>query len=157
MLEVGAVTHHQSEEFRRRGWITYTIDKNTCFNSTERRIVGDFETHEFNEKAKVNMVWMYHTLECFDKPKESLKKAFTVLKEDGILFIATPDTDFINTRSSAGFPHWKADQNHIMWNKRSLVSHLESLGFVIILCRSNYEIRFPYKDDFHLIAQKRFY
>jgi len=157
ILEIGSVTHHQSEEFRRRGWIPTTIDKNICFKNTDRRIVGDFESYQFPEKIQFNAVWMYNTLECFENPKESLKKVFTVLKEDGILFIATPDTDFINTRSSAGFPHWKAETNHIMWNKRSLVPYLESLGFNIILARSNYEHRFPYHDDLHILAQKKFW
>lgn len=157
VLEVGAVTNHQTEEFKRRGWITYTIDKNTCHKPSERRLVADFETHEFNDQAKVNMVWMYHTLECFHNPKEALKKCFTVLKEDGILFIATPDTDFINTRASAGFPHWKEQYNHIMWNKRSLTSYLENLGFTTIMCRRNYERRFPYSDDLHGIFQKKFW
>ena len=111
----------------------------------------------FPENVKYNLIWIYHTLECFLNPIVSLDLCAKILAEDGVIFIASPDTDFINIRSNSCFIHWKHDQNYIMWNKRAITKQMELLGFNTILCRSNYENRFPVWDDFHLIAQKRFF
>lgn len=157
MLQIGMNTPYQAEAFRERGWVTYSIDKNKDFKDSERLIVGDFEERVFGTSDKYDVVWAYHTIECFSKPIESLSKCLDLLSEGGILFIATPDTDFINTRSSGGFIHWQPEYNRIMWNIRSLSSALERLGFDIVLARRNYEARFPAQDDLHLIAQKRYF
>ncbi len=154
-LVVGTPTFHQVDALRDRGWVTHSIDKNEALSTSNRHTVGDFETHEF--KDSFNLIWMYHTLECFTDPSAALRKCFTLMPEDGILFIATPDTDFVYTRASSAFNHWKEDMNNIMWNKRSLVSHLEKLGFDTHMARRNYEHRFPAIDDIHLIAQKKFF
>lgn len=154
-LIVGTPTFHQSDALEERGWINYSIDKNESYKTEERRFVGDFETYEFPEKY--NLIWIYHTLECFADPIKALEKCKDLLVEDGIIFIASPDTDFINTRSSSNFIHWKPEYNHIMWNRRSISKHLDSLGFNVILNRQNYEHRFPAWDDFHILAQRKFF
>lgn len=156
-LVVGTPTDHQVESLMGRGWVTFSIDKNERVCTTNRHIQADFESFEFAEDNKFNMIWMYHTLECFLDPVKAIKKCFTLMPEDGILFIATPDTDFINTRSSSGFNHWKPEYNNIMWNRRALVTHLENQGFSVVMARRNYEHRFPSVDDIHIIAQKVFF
>jgi len=155
-LVVGTPTFRQVEAFKDRGWVTYSIDKNLEYLPSSRHFQGDFETYDFGDQ-KFNLIWMYSVLECFLNPKETLKKCFTLLPEDGILFIATPDTDFVYTRSSAAFVHWRPEYNNVMWNKRALTSLLESLGFQTIMCRRNLEQRFPAVDDVHGIFQKRYY
>jgi len=155
VLIVGRTTKHQEDYFVERGWVPFTIDKNTDQPICERTLIGDFETYQFTQKF--NMIWIYHTLECFIDPISSLIKASNLLTEDGMIFIGTPDTDFIHTRSSSGFIHWKPDTNYLMWNKRSLIGQLEKLGFNVIMARQNYEHRFPYWDDVHCLAQKTFF
>jgi len=155
VLIVGCPTFHQAEAFRERGWIDYQIDKNSSYEPSERFFVGDFETYEFPEKY--NLIWIYSTLECFIDPVKALSKCKDLLTEDGTMMIATPDTDFINTRSSSNFVHWKPDMNYLMWNQRSLTSCLEKLGFNVIMARKNHIHRFPATDDLHLIAQKKFF
>ena len=157
VLLIGQNNHYQSEAFAKRGWVPTTIDKNTRYSNSHDFIASDFEHYQFPEATKYNLIWFYHSLECLTDPIASLALCKKLLAEDGILFIATPDTDFINTRSSSCFLHWKPDYNHIMWNRRSLTAHLDSLGFNTILARQNYEHRFPVWDDVHLIAQKRFF
>ena len=146
-----------AEEMAARGWITHCIDKNVDIPSTSRHIQGDFETFEFPADLKYNLLWMYQTLECMRNPFETLKKAKDLLAEDGIIYIATPDTDFLYTRSPSGFHHWNKSHNHIMWSQRALESYLEKLGFNIILSRKNHEVRFPAQDDFWCVAQKKFF
>ena len=157
VLVIGRPNTYQEEALADRGWVPTIIDKNTAFKTGGNIIAEDFEKHKFPESQKFNMIWIYHTLECFDDPIGSLELISKLLVEDGIIYIATPDTDFINTRSSSCFVHWKHDQHHVMWNRRSLNAHLEKLGFSVILSRQNHEHRFPVWDDIHLIAQKKFF
>jgi predicted SAM-dependent methyltransferase len=117
----------------------------------------DLEKQQFRESEKFNMIWLYNNLERFREPVSTLLFCHNILAEDGILFIASPDTDFISTRSSSNFIHWKPNTNHIMWNRRSIARHLENLGFNVILNRQNYEHRFSDWDTFHLVAQKKFF
>lgn len=156
VLEVGHTSPYQVETMKERGWVPTTIDKNPCFTPSDTFIVDDFETHDFGDQ-KFNLIWLNHTLECFSNPKESLTKCFSLLPEDGILVIMTPDTDFLHTRSSSGFIHWKPQTNRLMWNGSALTSYLERLGFQTIMCRRNYEHRFAAQDDIHGIWQKKFF
>lgn len=155
-LLIGRVTQHQEDYFAERGWVPTSIDKNES-QVSDRLITADFETHPFLETQKYNLIWIYQTLECFIDPVLALNKCKSLLTEDGIIYIDTVDTDFINTRGSSSFIHWKPEYNHIMWNKRALTKHLESLGFNVIMCRSNYEHRFTSWDSIQLIAQKKFF
>jgi len=143
VLLIGQPNDYQEKEFENRGWIVYKTD--------------NFETQKFKESEKLSMIWLYMNLERFHDPIASLQLCHKLLAEDGILFIASPDTDFINTRSSSNFIHWKPNTNHIMWNRRSIARHLENLGFNVILNRQNYEHRFSEWDTFHLVAQKKFF
>ena len=154
ILIVGSATSHQREVFKSRGWVPTVIDKNPHSSAD---IKSDFEEYKFPENVKYNLIWLYGTLECFSNPIGSLALCDKLLVEDGILFIATPDTDFIHTRASAGFIHWKSDMHYLMWNRQSLTYHLGKLGYNTILCRQNYEPRFPDIDVIHLIAQRRFF
>lgn len=157
VLIVGSPTQHQVEAFRDRGWVAYSIDKNEAIKPSNRHIVGDIETYEFSDDIKFNLIWFNQTLECLADPTNTLKKCFTSLPEDGMVVIMTPDADFVHTRSSSAFVNWKPEFNNVMWNKRSLTSHLEKLGFSVIMARRNYEHRFAAVDDIHVLAQKSFF
>lgn len=157
VLIVGRPNTYQEDALAYRGWVPTVIDKNTSFVTQDNLIASDFETYEFPKDQKYNMIWMYHTLDCMANPIGTLELCHKLLAEDGILVLMGADTDFINTRSSSCFVHWKHDENYLMWNRRALTRHLDSLGFNIILARQNYEHRFPTWDDYHIIAQKKFF
>lgn len=157
VLIVGQNNGYQENALKERGWVPTVIDKNMTNPPRENLISADFESYEFTEEQKYNMIWFYHSFECLSNPIGSLEACSKLLAEDGIIFIASPDTDFINTRSSSFFIHWKHDENYIMWNRSSITKHLEKLGFNVILKRQNHEPRFPIWDDFHVIAQKNFF
>lgn len=156
MLEVGHQHPYLLQALGERGWITMSMDKNPAYEDSETHLVEDIEETDPDEDFKVSLVWMDQTLEKLRKPKETLRKIFDLLTEDGILFLATADVDFINTRSPSKFNHWKP-QNYIMWNRRSLTAFLEQLGFSVIVCRKNQEHRFNGGDTLHIIAQKKFF
>ena len=157
VLLLGVDNHFQHEAFAERGWVPTTIDKNSRYADSNDFIADDFETHKFPSETKYNLIWIYGTLENLADPVASIACCKELLAEDGVIFIASADTDFIHTRSNTLFINWKADYNYVMWNKRAISNHMETLGFNTILCRSNYEPRCPYRDDFHGIWQKRFF
>ncbi len=157
VLIVGRPNTYHEDALALRGWVPTIIDKNTAFETSGNLIASDFEHYAFPKDIKYNAIWMYHTLDCLADPVASLALCANLLVEDGVLVLMGADTDFINTRSSSCFIHWKHDENHVMWNRRSLTRHLETLGFNVILARQNHEHRFPMWDDLHIIAQRKFF
>lgn len=156
MLEVGFLAHFFMKGMSKRGWLCWGIDVMKGLEKNERIINGDFEAYDFKNQ-KFNLIWMSHVLEHFKDPIAVLKKCHSLMPEDGVLYIATPDTDFIHTRSNSGFTHWKKDEHYIMWNRESLTKELQKIGFEVIMSRRNYEQRFSSWDDCQIIAQKSFY
>lgn len=156
MLDVGFLSHFFMQEMSKRGWLTWGIDFVHGVSDSERIIKGNFETHDFKDQ-KFNLIWMSHVFEHFKSPKNIIKKCYDLMPEDGVLYIATPDTDFIHTRSNSGFTHWRRDEHYIMWSKEALTRELEKAGFDVVMVRRNYEIRFTSWDDIQIIAQKRFF
>lgn len=156
LLEVGYHTPWFLNAMKDRGWIGFGIDDNIDAPENDRFKNGNFEQVEFAEKLKFDLIWMSHVLEHFQDPVKAIEKCKRLLTEDGVLFIATPDTDFIHTRSTAGFGHWKPDEHYIMFNKDSLVRVLQKMDFEIILARRNWVERWTAWDDIHVIAQKKF-
>ena len=157
LLDIGYTSPYNMDGFRVRGWVPYGIEVNDLASESARLVKGDFETHEFGGEEKFNLIWMNHVLENFRDPVKALAKARDLLNEDGIIFIATPDTDMIMTNSQAAFVYWREKEHYIMWNRQALTKKLEELGFEVILSRRNHEARFTYTDNIHIIAQKRFF
>ena len=154
VLLVGKQTSHQEDAFKERGWVPTSIDRNPASNP---HILSDFEKYQFPETIKYNLIWIYHALECLHDPIASLDLCSKLLAEDGIIVIVSPDSDFIHTRSSSNFMHWNDAENYMMWNRRSISKKMESLKFDTILLAQNQEPRFPQRDDFHGIWQKKFF
>lgn len=154
MLDVGYTSPYNMLAFRKRGWVSYGIENCPEAETTPRLIKGDFETHSF--PFKFDLLWLSNVMENLRHPLLTLEKAYDILQESGVLYISTPDTDFIRHNSPAGFSHWDR-ANNLMFSSRSLKFHLEKLGFNVVLQRKNYEKRFTAWDTQHVIAQKRFF
>jgi len=152
-LDVGFCYENPLNWLRDRGWIGYGIDKHHLVKEDKYHIKGEFETHDFRE-LQFDVVWMGHVLEHLEHPIQALKKCYDLMPDDGVIFISTPDVDFINQMTPARFPHWKSNEHYIMWNKDSLKREVEKLGFQVIMCRSNFCERYTSIWDVHLIAQK---
>ncbi len=173
LLDVGFNTTHNMDFFERRGWLVWGIEVNKDIKGHKNIYKGNFETYDFSpnidkEKLKeltgkesikrtFDLIWMSHVLEHFSDPIRALRKAYNLLSETGVIYIATPDIDFIYKTGIAGFPHWKKNEHYIMWSERALVRELERIGFNIIMKRRNFSSRFPSWYDVHVIAQKRFF
>lgn len=157
MLDVGFCAEDTMNAFKKRGWVTFGIDNNKDIEPNKRIYNEDFEKTESLYKATYDLVWMGHVLEKFKDPLSALWKTRDILQNNGVLYISTPDIDFLHSKPHQDWTHWNKDDNNIMWNKMSLTRELERLGFEIIMCRRNYYSRFGFYHDLHIIAQKIYF
>jgi SAM-dependent methyltransferase len=157
MLDVGFKTLNNINYFKKRGWITFGIDYNKSIETNDRIIQEDFEKTEQYTAKEFDLIWMGSVLEQFHDPITALSYAHKILQDDGVLFIATPDTDFLYSMPIGKWCHWKSQKNYVMWNKKSLEEILRYMGFELVMCRHNVYQRFGAYFNLHLIAQKIFH
>jgi len=155
LLDVGYCTPDVINYFSNRGWIAYGIDLNKDIKESWNIMKGDFETKELYSNT-YDVVWMSFVLEQLHDPIVALKKVYNILQNDGVLYIATPDIDFLYTDPQQ-WPHWRRDDNYVMWSTQALKRELERIGFEIRLNRRNFASRFGYYHDIQLICQKIYF
>lgn len=172
ILEVGTgnVTYNL-EAFARRGWLTWGIEKDARAIPQPNIYRGDFITYDFSPQIegldkhvsdnipdmKFNLIWASQVLEENSDPIEFFKKAYNILEGEGVLYLSTPDIDFINKTGLSNFIHWDKKRNKILWSEAALKRELERVGFKIIMCRRNFAKRFRGYYDVHIIAQKNYF
>lgn len=171
MLDVGFAAPFVTRAFEERGWLTWAIDINPAIAGQGNIYKGDFTEYDFSlrgpkikeatgqEKLErtFDLIWMSHVLEHFHDPIKALKKAHDSLEEKGVLFISTPDIDFINKTGAGGWPHFKKSEHYIMWSEWALKRELERIGFKVILCRRNYSSRYMSWYDLHFICERNYF
>jgi SAM-dependent methyltransferase len=173
MLDVGFNLPYNMEAFDKRGWLTYGIDRNTQLEPGGNIYKGDFMTYDFSPniskeqlkeltgesevKRTFDLIWMSHVLEHFSDPKAALKRCFDLLSETGVLYISTPDIDFINKQGVQGWGHWKKDEHYILFSERALNREAERIGFKTVMSRRNFASRFGAWWDIHAIYQKNYF
>ena len=80
-----------------------------------------------------DVVTLWHVLEHLEKPRELLIAAKKVLKENGILVIATPNTDSLGFKFGRNFWfHLDSPRHLILYNNQCLEYLLKSAGFEVI-------------------------
>jgi len=162
LLDVGFCTPNVMDYYKARGWICWGIDINKDIKNCEYSFPGDriiqnnFETFpDFYEK-NFNVIWMSFVLEEFNNPVQALRKCWRMLEEDGVLYISTPDIDFIQTELHH-WPHYKKAERNVLWSTRALERELKKVGFEVIVKRRNFASRFGYDRDIQMIAQKPYF
>jgi 2-polyprenyl-3-methyl-5-hydroxy-6-metoxy-1,4-benzoquinol methylase len=171
MLEVGFCVPYILNAMNKRGWLNWAIDVNPTLTGAGNIYKGDFLAYDFSlsgeniksatgeEKIerKFDLIWMGHVIEHTPDPISFLAKAYSLLEDKGILFLSTPDIDFIYKTTVQGWPHFKGKEHYILWSERALCRELEKLGFNIVLKHRNFSSRFMSWYDLHIIAQKNYY
>ena len=173
MLDVGCGISANIDHFAERGWLTWGIDINPDLEVSKRVTIADFM--EFDPAAKLNtpeiqklsgkddlefkydLIWMNGVLSCFKDPLKALKKAWDMLDESGVLFIAVPDIDFITRVGLSGWSHWRSHEYKVLWSQRALERELKRIGFNIVVSRRNYAPRFTRWNDIHIVATKPYF
>jgi SAM-dependent methyltransferase len=173
MLDVGYCVPNNMEFFKERGWLTWGIDQNKETGGSGSFYRGDFTTYDFDLPARskdlqelvggdkikrtFDLIWMSHSFEHFNDPVTVLRKAHDLLSETGVLYISTPDIDFINKTGVPGYPHWKKDEHYVLWSEQALKREVEKAGFKVVMSRRNFSSRFSSWYDIQMIAQKNYF
>lgn len=158
------------KEFEDRGWLAWGIDEQ-AEQPGGAKYKGDILTYDFNpcikddelkkEIGKVNrtfdLIWFQHHIEHKKNPLAVLNRVYELLSNTGVIFISTPDIDFIHKQGIQYWPYWKRKENYVLWSEPALKREVERLGFKVIMSRRNYAARFMGHFDIHLIAQKRYF
>ena len=148
-LEVGFGFTESLIEMRKRGWIADGID--TIPNDY---ITGDFMTHDFKGK-QYDLVIFNHSLQCFDKPRQAMAKAVSLLRAGGMLLVASPDTASCLEVGYQDFGYW-GRSNRVMMCLTRTIFELSKLGMepLPLIAMTNFNKRYLYHNDFHLIMRK---
>jgi 2-polyprenyl-3-methyl-5-hydroxy-6-metoxy-1,4-benzoquinol methylase len=171
MLEVGFCVPYILAAMKERGWLTWAIDVNPTLTGQGNIYKGDFLSYDFSlsndaiksatgcEKLerKFDLLWMGHVLEHMPDPLAALRRAYDLLEDKGVLFLSTPDIDFINKTTISGWPHFKGREHYVLWSERAICRELERLGFNIIMKRRNFSSRCMSWFDLHIICQKNYF
>jgi len=171
MLDVGFASPHLINAMEERGWLTWGIDINPAITGKENLYKGNFIDYDFSLSGKnvkdatgldkiertFDLIWMGHVLEHFHDPIAALKRAYNLLEEKGVLFISTPDIEFINKTGVSGWPHFKKSEHYVLWSESALNRELERLGFKIVMSRRNFSSRYMSWWDIHCLAQKNYF
>ena len=172
MLDVGYGIPNNMKFMEDRGWLTWGIDVNEDINPGGNLYKGNFETYDFDMqlppemkeqlgkdklKRTFDLIWMSHVFEHFTNPVGVLHKAYDLLSETGVLYISTPDIDFINKTGVAAWSHWSRDEHNILWSEQALKREVERAGFKVIMSRRNFSSRFISWYDVHMVCQKNYF
>lgn len=137
LLEVGSATGFFLDEARRFGWEVMGIEPS--------RWAADYARCNFNldiivksiedatpPKGYFDAVVMLDVLEHLTDPKAVLKKIRRLLKDDGILYITTPDIESITSRIFRN-RWWGIKRHHLyFFSRKTLKALLDKTGFEII-------------------------
>lgn len=90
-----------------------------------------------NEKFDVITLW--HVLEHIEKPMELLNKVHQILENNGILVLATPNTDSLGFKFGRKYWfHLDSPRHLILYNQKNVNWLLEESGFKIIEVKNEF-------------------
>lgn len=137
-IEIGSIHDHVLDNMNSHGYDVSGID------IINRQSIYPFETCNFEEYVphrKYDIVWASHIFEHFKDPKAQLIKCKNMLNDGGLLYIAMPDTFFID------FEHkdvlhwdWIVNEHHILWGMDSFIEFAEELGLKCVVRERNHEL-----------------
>lgn len=187
-ISVGCGAGIELQTAKDRGWNAegYDVDPATVKKLSEKLQIkilsGNFIEIDYPQNY-YDCVYLHHVLEHPKNPREYLKKIFSILKSNGILFIASPNiSSFSNIyktfmgkfglKKRRG-KHYDTWHHIIYYSPKSLKNILEKcFDFEILHIRNGHHVRpnqsrfkrfimkniteiFPWKSTFLIIAKKK--
>lgn len=155
-LDVGCANGVLVDELRRRGWLAAGIDL-----ADTGHIKGDFEVYDFKGE-RFDLILMMDVVQSFFDVLAGLKKAVSLLRPNGILFIVTPNTDLMRRDIIARFGHFDMDVNRSFINEKILNDAMikacpdfSARMNLIVGIPDNVSQRFLSWNNMHMMYQKR--
>jgi len=91
------------------------------------------------KSMKFDVVTLWHVLEHIEKPAELFNKINQILKNNGILILATPNTDSLGFKWGRGnWFHLDSPRHLILYNQKSISWLLEKSRFKIIKVKNEF-------------------
>lgn len=113
-------------------------------------ICGDFL--HISEEHMVDIITMGDVIEHLQRPMEGLRKAHALLKEDGILWISTPNFESSFSKMTKVFdPMWCEPYHMTYFSRDSLLPLLREVGFELL----EYQVSHRYNGSMELILRKK--
>ncbi|HQU85512.1 MAG TPA: class I SAM-dependent methyltransferase [Pyrinomonadaceae bacterium] len=134
ILDIGCGDGSFLEAAKRRGWQTIGTEMNTeKFRDSDLEVFTDIEElKETHAPESFDAVTMWHTLEHFKNPRKTIKKAFEMLKKDGVLLIAVPNYGGFQAQMfQQNWLHLDVPRHLFHFNFTSLETLLKQIGLKI--------------------------
>lgn len=116
ILDIGAGTGEFLEAFEDKNWTRFAIEPSPKFKAIfKNKNISLLENFEAASKHAFDVITLWHSLEHIPNLEESLKILKSVLKPDGVLFIAVPNHNSYDAKYYKN--HWAAwDVPRHLWH-----------------------------------------
>jgi 2-polyprenyl-3-methyl-5-hydroxy-6-metoxy-1,4-benzoquinol methylase len=137
VLDIGCCTGGLLAEARIRGWDVFGLDPSLWACQTAKRFhsldIHNGTTDNFkNKSVRFDAITLLDVLEHVDNPKKLMLQINSLLKNDGVFCIVTPDFGSITARL-LGLKWWGIRLAHLSYfRKQDLVRLIQDTGFRII-------------------------
>lgn len=148
-LDVGSINPYLLDLAESRGWKASGLD--VIEHDDERVMLGDFEQFD---GGKFDFMWMSHVFEHLKDPEVAVDTINRTLSDDGVVFIAMPDTFSIDWKSPHDWGHWHVNEHHILWDMESFILYMVERGFECVFKKRNATGLFICNGDYHLMFRK---
>ncbi|MCE9524497.1 MAG: class I SAM-dependent methyltransferase [Planctomycetales bacterium] len=122
-----------------RGWIPHAVDRNECsvaaceMLAPERVKLLDWE-RDYWRGRDLDLVMFCDVIEHFYRPDEALRKANNCLRENGLVFLTTPNIESLWARL-LGHRWWHYHIDHLWYfSCKTLCRLAENAGFEVLEC-----------------------
>lgn len=157
-LEIGSIQDYVLDHVASQGIKTTGLDI-IPHKSNHDLIVSDFEDYQLL-KEKYDVIHASHIFEHFKDPGKQLDKCKAMLNEGGLLYIAMPNTLFINFKKCNPLKwDWHVQEHHILWNMTDWIIYAEEHGFKCVDSRHGLDMfkmtdnTWFWKQDFKVVLK----
>jgi len=146
VLDIGCSVGTFMKEMRKKHWNVTGIDLDNTAVEYWRKDSLDAKCADFQETAlpdsHFDIVIMNDFIELSHSPLQAFKKAGGHLKNNGLLFISTPDVEGVVAKiSGKKWLHLKPDEHLYYFSRKTIKNILEKSGFKILWCGSLGRVR----------------
>jgi len=140
ILDIGCATGALLAALRDKGWrVTgVEISPSAVYAKNERKLDVrnvPLEENDFPE-GSFDVILASHLIEHLNEPKTFLEETYRILKNNGSIFITTPDISGFQSRLFGS--RWRsAIFDHLyLFSRRTLSKMLKTVGFKVVSCHS---------------------
>ena len=136
LLDIGAATGFFMSIAESKGWEVRGIEISPYAAQLAKAkgltvFVGTIDRHQTD--GVYDAITMLDVLEHVDSPRETLQKAFGLLRRGGVLVINTPDTGSAIARILRSLWHQYIPPEHIaLFNEKNITTLLNETGFTVL-------------------------